>query len=131
MIRKGRSIWKKKQILNTIRLNSCNWIKNELRISNIYPEHTEIVKWPESSKQPVHRDLSRKTTVFTSVLYLNDNFQGGETYFPDIGEVVKPRTGRIVGFPGTLVLHGVQKILTGTRYTVPCWFTNMIDSAEP
>ena len=33
--------------------------------------------------------------IFTSILYLNENFDGGETDFPKLGTKVKPSTGAV------------------------------------
>ena len=54
--------------------------------------------------------------------YINDDFEGGELYFPDFDYHFKPKRGSIVMFPGSLYyVHGVTPITKGTRYTLSNW----------
>lgn len=53
--------------------------------------------------------------AFTTVTYLNDNYEGGEIEFPDLNIKVKPESGSTIMFPGT-VTHKVNPILSGVRY---------------
>jgi len=81
----------------------------------------EIVEWPEKSFQPVHRDFADPNTNFTSVTYLNTSYSGGRTFFVDDVEIV-PKVGRTVYFDGTHYEHGVSKVESGIRYTLPIWY---------
>jgi hypothetical protein len=54
--------------------------------------------------------------------YINDDFEGGELYFPDFDYHFKPERGSIVMFPGSLYyVHGVTPITKGIRYTLSNW----------
>lgn len=81
----------------------------------------EIVEWPPGSFQPLHRDIISDITVFTSVTYLNDDYDGGRTYFENDIEVI-PRVGRTLFFDGKFYPHGVTEIYTKNRYTLPIWY---------
>lgn len=48
-------------------------------------------------------------------LYLNDEFEGGELTFPEIGLEFKPEIGDAVFFPGFLLKHGVNEVKSGIR----------------
>ncbi|XP_029928860.1 prolyl 3-hydroxylase 3 [Myripristis murdjan] len=69
-----------------------------------------------------HRDLS-------AVLYLNDDFDGGELFFTDmdaktVTAQVKPSCGRLVGFSsGPVNPHGVSAVTAGRRCALALWFT--------
>ncbi|KAI5105936.1 prolyl 3-hydroxylase 3 [Silurus meridionalis] len=69
-----------------------------------------------------HRDLS-------AVLYLNDDFEGGELFFTDrdaktVTARVKPSCGRLVGFTsGPVNPHGVTAVTAGRRCALALWFT--------
>ncbi|KAJ7985201.1 hypothetical protein DPEC_G00349620 [Dallia pectoralis] len=69
-----------------------------------------------------HRDLS-------AVLYLNDDFEGGELFFTDrdaktVTARVKPTCGRLVGFSsGPVNPHGVTAVTAGRRCALALWFT--------
>lgn len=54
--------------------------------------------------------------------YLNDDFEGGEIYFPELDYGIKPERGMLITFPGNLhYVHGVAPITSGVRYTVSQW----------
>jgi hypothetical protein len=53
------------------------------------------------------------------ILYLNNNYKGGELYFPDHKIEFKPPVYSYIMFPGGHEnIHGVKEILEGTRYTM-------------
>jgi leucine proline-enriched proteoglycan (leprecan) len=61
---------------------------------------------------------------FSSIIYLNDDYEGGETYFPGFGVRIKPEPGLMVLFgSGPEYVHGVTKVRSGRRYTYAGWFT--------
>ncbi|MBN3299691.1 P3H3 hydroxylase, partial [Amia calva] len=69
-----------------------------------------------------HRDLS-------ALLYLNDDFQGGQLIFTDrdaktVTASVSPQCGRLVGFSsGPVNPHGVYAVTAGRRCALAMWFT--------
>jgi len=68
-------------------------------------------------KKSVDRDLS-------TVLFLNDDFEGGEFVFPDLRVRIRPEPGLLVAFPSSqFYLHGVEPVISGTRYAMVNWFT--------
>ncbi|XP_044752189.1 prolyl 3-hydroxylase 1-like [Coccinella septempunctata] len=67
---------------------------------------------------------------FSAIIYLNDDFLGGEFFFssnmnPDsIQSSVHPRCGKMVAFSsGGENLHGVKAVQKGTRCAIGLWFT--------
>lgn len=67
--------------------------------------------------------------LFTVLLYLNDNFDGGETVFPKINKSVKPEKGKAVIFRNvdkngvviTQALHGGEPIKSGEKWIANKW----------
>ncbi|CAG2062324.1 unnamed protein product [Timema podura] len=66
-----------------------------------------------------------------AILYLNENFEGGEFFFSSdeaakhIQSLVKPKCGRLVGFSaGSENLHGVFGVQQGRRCALGLWFTH-------
>jgi hypothetical protein len=56
---------------------------------------------------------------YSTMVYLNDNYAGGEIEFPEYDIAIKPRAGDIVTFPtNAMYLHAVKKIESGTRYNI-------------
>jgi hypothetical protein len=61
--------------------------------------------------------------IYTTVLYLNDNFEGGETHFPVLDELYKPKSKKLVGFYcDENHVHGVFPVKNGIRKAFICWF---------
>ncbi|XP_065117233.1 prolyl 3-hydroxylase 3 [Paramisgurnus dabryanus] len=83
------------------------------------PETRQCWKEPPAF---THRDLS-------AVLYLNDDFEGGEFFFTDrdaktVTASVKPSCGRLVGYTsGPVNPHGVTAVTAGRRCALALWFT--------
>ena len=83
----------------------------------------QIVKWPSPNRgKSLHLDINSASTILSSIIYLNDNYEGGHTYFED-GTTFIPVTGRAIFFDGQYYRHGVSSISKGPRYTVATWFT--------
>ncbi|MDD9898793.1 MAG: 2OG-Fe(II) oxygenase [Candidatus Melainabacteria bacterium] len=66
--------------------------------------------------------------TYTAVFYLNDDFTGGETFFPKLDYAVKPKKGRLViwknyidGFSNFQSLHTGQKVITGEKWIATKW----------
>lgn len=67
---------------------------------------------------------------YSAILYLNEDFQGGEFFFAEDREnrkgssTIRPSCGRMVGFSaGEENLHGVRGIVKGKRCALALWFT--------
>lgn len=77
-------------------------------------------------EHPAHFDeRAGEYGMFTTVLYLNDDFDGGHTFINMNDEriEIKPETGRLVAYNGHKLEHGVTNISNGVRYTLPIWYT--------
>ena len=82
---------------------------------------TQMVFWPEGSSQKLHVDDREKDTTIASITFLNDNFDGGETYFGE-GTTIKPSKNKTIFFTGMELIHGVRKVTNGERYTIATWY---------
>lgn len=85
-----------------------------------------IRRWDAGDYQPLHADgedieghpNEAYMVDYGSVLYLNDDYTGGEIYFPDHNIAFKPDAGTLVFFPSNnMYNHGVREITSGSRYT--------------
>jgi len=83
-------------------------------------DYFQIVKWPIGSYQKLHFD-DTYSSILSSITYLNDNFEGGQTYFED-GTTFKPKKGRGLFFNGQYHKHGVSKVVNNIRYVVATWY---------
>ncbi len=105
----------------------------------VYPDTTQLVRWHEGLELTPHvdnilTDGSANTTPWRShsfIIYLNDNYEGGETFFPGYGVRLQPEAGALLLFgAGIDYVHGVTKIRKGLRYTLAGWFTHEKSMAQ-
>ena len=93
----------------------------QVNISDAEMERAEIVKWPVGTECPMHYDVSRPNIYAASILYLNDDYEGGLSVFEDVIQI-QPSRGNMIVFDGAAIRHGVSKITNGTRYVMPIWY---------
>jgi hypothetical protein len=102
----------------------------------IKPTTETIVRWLPGQLQNPHADkeLHEEPNVgvpndfpyydLSSLFYLNDDYEGGELYFPLQNIKFKPKRGSAYFFPGDRnYIHGVTEIKSGIRYTCPFFWT--------
>lgn len=79
-----------------------------------------VSEWDMS---PIH-NFSSLFIEYAALVYLNDDYEGGEIYFPEYGIDIKPKAGDLIFFPGTsMYTHGVREVTSGLRYTLMSFFT--------
>lgn len=87
---------------------------------------THIAKFASGYGMHEHFDSTKPNDIAT-LIYINNDYSGGEIYFPYYKIVIKPNPGDLVCFPDTPdFVHGVKPILSGNRYTIPRWFTRIV-----
>lgn len=100
------------------------------------PTSPALVRWLPGQLQMPHADKELhegedrgKPNDFpyydiAGLFYLNDDYEGGELYFPEQGIQFKPKAGAAYFFPGDMnYIHGVTEITSGIRYTCPFFWT--------
>ena len=56
------------------------------------------------------------------LIYLNEDFTGGELHFQNFGFTLRPRAGMLVHFPSDArYMHAAQPVKSGVRYAVVSW----------
>jgi predicted 2-oxoglutarate/Fe(II)-dependent dioxygenase YbiX len=82
--------------------------------------------WTEGHEMIPHSDYGGRAEYmnreFASIIYLNDDYDGGELYIPELNFEIKPKKGQLLCFRGGKMLHGVRKVTRGQRLTSICWF---------
>ena len=76
-----------------------------------------------SSSLHIHNDLGREHIKYNSLIYLNDNFDGGQ-FITKNGINIKPEKGMLTFFDGQQIHHGVKKVLKNDRKTIIFWWRN-------
>jgi hypothetical protein len=95
-----------------------------------------IVRWPIGARQEPHADKEFHTGIeqgrandfpwydLSGLFYFNDDYEGGELYFPQHGIEFKPKAGAAYFFPGDrFYTHGVRPVKSGNRFTSPFFWT--------
>jgi hypothetical protein len=95
---------------------------------NVYCDQIGIVRWEPGSYQMTHIDhVDGMDRICGSVIYLNDDYSGGETFYPFFEKSMIPQKGKVFAHdPDNNHLHGVTQIGGCTRYTISStWGTNI------
>jgi 2OG-Fe(II) oxygenase superfamily len=119
------------KIVNRLKIEVDNFFKVDA-----LPTNPAIVRWlpgqyqlPHADKELHEGDNAGKPNDFpyydiAGLFYLNDDYDGGELYFPIQGLEFKPKAGGAYFFPGDKnYIHGVKEIKSGIRYVIPFFWT--------
>jgi len=107
------------------------------------PTSPAIVRWLPGYRQEPHADKELHTGPdagkandfpyydLSGLFYLNDDYEGGELYFPNQGIEFKPKPAAGYFFPGDMnYIHGVKEITSGIRYVIPFFWTILKHTGE-
>jgi hypothetical protein len=93
----------------------------------VKPNTSHAQKWnvggfanPHSDNSDNHGEPNAfEINKYVGILYLNEDYDGGQLYFPDHDIEFKPNAYSYYVFPGGVEnIHGVREITSGTRYTM-------------
>ena len=101
--------------------------------TNVKRDTLQIVRWKPGDKLGLHADNAfypsgePNDTPFrthSSIIFLNDDFEGGQFYFQKFGDII-PQKGTLIIFPSDIkYAHGVRKVYKHNRYTIASWYTD-------
>jgi hypothetical protein len=84
-----------------------------------------LLRYDEGHFYGEHADSYTNQNVVRALsvlLYLNDDYEGGEIVFPRQGVTIKPEPGSMVIFPSTGTHpHEALKVTKGTKYAIVTW----------
>jgi hypothetical protein len=98
------------------RVISKIYVRCKMVNPDVILDTVDIYKWPTGSSMPHHLDSGDE---LASVVYLNDDYEGGRTIVE--GQEIVPETGKITIFSSSNMVHCVSET-TGTRYTLAMWY---------
>jgi hypothetical protein len=92
----------------------------------LIPDIVTLCRWFPGMEQPPHADDMTNSEVkgfehrvFGAIIYLNDDYVGGKTYYPNYNIEILPEVGKLAVHPGDVNhIHGVTKIEENIRYTL-------------
>lgn len=91
-----------------------------------HSNQTEFLMYDVKGKYEAHVDTfhqhGNETRKLTALAILNDDFEGGKFFIQNGNEKIYPpqAKGSIIVFP-SFMLHGVEPVTKGKRYTVVTW----------
>ena len=92
---------------------------------DLFTKSANLGLWETGSRCLPHKDDALEWTTMlshSSVVYLNNDYEGGKIGFPEYGEYYRPIKGDCIIFSASIV-HEVLPITGGIRYTAAFWHT--------
>jgi prolyl 4-hydroxylase len=108
---------------------SPNFVK--YKKGGFYKPHFDGFNDSESGQKSIKESGQR---MFSSILYLNDDFDGGETVFPKIDKIIKPSPGKVHIWRNAFEdlkldqksLHAGNPVESGVKYVIVIWVRSNI-----
>ncbi|MFL2721438.1 MAG: prolyl hydroxylase family protein [Gammaproteobacteria bacterium] len=110
-------------------------LESKLNLDKKCFEKIQIQKYQKGGEYKKHFDALSKNNFkaqrqYSLIIYLNDNFSGGETCFERINKSIKPKSGRLLLFQNCLnntnyphpnSLHSGKYVSNGTKFILNSW----------
>ena len=97
--------------------NIIGYFTNAIRITDM----VRVSRRKAGEWMPTHRDQGSSSEQddikFGAIVYLNDNYEGGELYYPEFELKIKPKKGSLIIHKSTH-LHKVLKVTKGIKYSM-------------
>jgi len=92
-------------------------------VQGIYNNRIQAHRYDVGDHYKPHADFhwfdNHSTAKLTCILFLNDDYEGGEFRFFD-GNVIEPKAGKLVIHPA-VAGHEVKPVTKGSRYSCVAW----------
>lgn len=121
-----------KRWMNSAKVDAVVKAREYFDEESLFVDYSALVEWSPGSGMTIHADNcyddGQPNLVhwrsYSGVIYLNDDFTGGETIFPNHGPYfARPKKGKLVIYPAGLDYSHAISTVVGTRYVMPIWFT--------
>ena len=116
-------------------------IKNKLYFDLTKIEKLQLQKYEKNCFYKPHFDIDTsyiklrnnnldQQRKYSIIVYLNDDYGGGETYFPKLNITIKPKLYRVLvfencirssNFPNPLSLHEGKEVTKGCKFILNTW----------
>lgn len=110
------------KIIRNAIVNSSKDYANTHNIDLGYLTPISIAKYSTGKEMGPHVDSydDERSPVLSVVLYINDNYDGGELYFKGQEVLIKPTAGSLIAFPSVDPYYHQSKVVTkGLKYMSP------------
>lgn len=86
---------------------------------DVHPDGEALWFNKDENKLEWKKNIDRDISI---LIYLNDEYEGGQLVFPNQHITLNPKPGMLVAFPSSHhFMHGVTPITKGTRYAIVTW----------
>lgn len=91
-------------------------------------ESYQLLKYQTGEEYKAHYDGTTETRRSVSpILYLNDNYEGGELEFVHFDLKIKPKAGSLYLFPANYAYaHIAHPVVDGTKYALVTWLHDYV-----
>lgn len=79
-------------------------------------EQALYVKNLPGTKVSTYEKMCRAGITLSLIYFVNDEYEGGEIYFPDIDLTISPKKNQLLIYPSNLIKYEVKEILSGEQY---------------
>jgi len=102
-----------------------------------YAEYMQLLKYEVHEKYDTHHDQNSPRSsvwgerIYTVFVYLNDDFEGGQTHFPQLNITIKPQKGTVLLWPSMAsnnthtrdqrTEHQSLPVTKGTKFAANFW----------
>jgi predicted 2-oxoglutarate/Fe(II)-dependent dioxygenase YbiX len=89
----------------------------------LFHEPYNILKYRPGEEYKVHYDGPTEIgRAISALVYLNDDYEGGEIEFPNFNLKIKPEKGMVILFPSNYAYrHIAHPVTSGTKYALVTW----------
>lgn len=96
-------------------------------------EYPQLLRYREGGEYTLHADSENWIAEqgqwqrgmdrdYSLLIYLNEEFSGGEIEFSNFGFSMRPRQGMLLAFPSDhRYMHAARPVIAGTRYVLVTW----------
>jgi predicted 2-oxoglutarate/Fe(II)-dependent dioxygenase YbiX len=105
-------------------LGAQRWYQNHFDLPELHhAESYNLLKYQTGQEYKAHYDggiIDRRCV--SPILYLNDEYEGGELEFVHFGIKIKPKKGNLYLFPSNYAYsHIAHPVTEGTKYAIVTW----------
>ena len=120
-------------ILHNLLINIQQIIHTTYLTKTVFESGPWLTRVPVGGHMSLHCDGTfiadpTKTTDFSAVYYVNEDYEGGELEMPAIGLSLKPRKNSLILWSDVAhedMVHGVRPVLSGERYMSQGFFASV------
>ena len=90
---------------------------------NIWHEPYDLLRYQQGEEYKPHYDGGTGMgRAISALVYLNDDYEGGEIEFLNFGVTIKPQPGMMILFPSNYAYrHKAHPVVSGTKYALVTW----------